>query len=159
MIYSNYHFFVVNNFMIHVAILWKFFWRKKFSFQSFQSLHSSFLQLQTSILKNILWDLIVLLSVKSQSSLLWCSHKRQFVCIIIKNKNIIIKFGSQPFSFKRFVLKRISKSKVNIKASLSSIYLRYVDDILAVFDNKQDLLNLLKFLNNRHPKIYGRKTN
>ena len=27
-------------------------------------------------------------------------------------------------------------------------YLRYVDDILAAFDNEQDLLN---FLNNRHP--------
>ena len=29
-------------------------------------------------------------------------------------------------------------------------YLRYVDDILAVFDNEQDSLN---FLNNRHPNI------
>ena len=29
-------------------------------------------------------------------------------------------------------------------------YLRYVDEILAVFDNKQDLLN---FLNNKHPNI------
>ena len=29
-------------------------------------------------------------------------------------------------------------------------YLRYVDDILAAFDNEQDLLN---FLNNRHPNI------
>ena len=30
-------------------------------------------------------------------------------------------------------------------------YLRYVDDILAAFDNKQDSLNFLKFLNNRYP--------
>ena len=32
-------------------------------------------------------------------------------------------------------------------------YLRYVDDILAVFDNEQDSLNFLFFLNNRHPNI------
>ena len=32
-------------------------------------------------------------------------------------------------------------------------YFRYVDDILAAFDNKQDSLNFLIFLNNRHPKI------
>ena len=32
-------------------------------------------------------------------------------------------------------------------------YLRYVDDILAAFDNEQDLLNLLNFLNNNHPHI------
>ena len=30
-------------------------------------------------------------------------------------------------------------------------YLRYVDDILAALDNKQDLLNFFNFLNNRHP--------
>ena len=30
-------------------------------------------------------------------------------------------------------------------------YLRYVDDILAAFDNEQDSLNFLSFLNNRHP--------
>ena len=29
-------------------------------------------------------------------------------------------------------------------------YLRYVDDILAAFDNEQDSLN---FLNNKHPNI------
>ena len=29
-------------------------------------------------------------------------------------------------------------------------YLRYVDDILAAFDNEQDSLNFLNFLNNRH---------
>ena len=32
-------------------------------------------------------------------------------------------------------------------------YLRYINDILAVFDNKQDSLNFLNFLNNRHPNI------
>ena len=32
----------------------------------------------------------------------------------------------------------------------SKFYLRYVDDILAAFDNEQDSLN---FLNNRHPNI------
>ena len=33
------------------------------------------------------------------------------------------------------------------------LYLRYVDDILAAFDNDQDSLNFLNFLNNRHPNI------
>ena len=32
-------------------------------------------------------------------------------------------------------------------------YLRYVDDILAAFENEQDSLNFLSFLNNRHPNI------
>ena len=32
-------------------------------------------------------------------------------------------------------------------------YLRYVDDILAAFDNEQDSLNFLNFLNDRHPNI------
>ena len=32
-------------------------------------------------------------------------------------------------------------------------YFRYVDDILAAFDNEQDSLNFLNFLNNRHPNI------
>ena len=32
-------------------------------------------------------------------------------------------------------------------------YLRYVGDILAAFNNEQDLLNLLNFLNNRLPNI------
>ena len=31
--------------------------------------------------------------------------------------------------------------------------LRYVDYILAAFDNKQDSLNFLNFLNNKHPNI------
>ena len=32
-------------------------------------------------------------------------------------------------------------------------YLRYVDHILAAFDNEQDSLNFLNFLNNRHSNI------
>ena len=32
-------------------------------------------------------------------------------------------------------------------------YLRYVDDIPAVFDKEQDSLNFLNFLNKRHPNI------
>ena len=32
-------------------------------------------------------------------------------------------------------------------------YLRYVDDILAVFDNNQNSINFLLFLNNRRPNI------
>ena len=32
-------------------------------------------------------------------------------------------------------------------------YLRYVDDILAAFDDEQDSLHFLNFLNNRHPNI------
>ena len=41
-------------------------------------------------------------------------------------------------------------------------YLRYVDDILAAFDNEQDSLNFLNFLNNRHPNTkftIGKQTN
>ena len=32
-------------------------------------------------------------------------------------------------------------------------YFRYVDDILAAFDNEEDSLNFLNCLNNRHPNI------
>ena len=32
-------------------------------------------------------------------------------------------------------------------------YLRYVDEILAVFDNEQDSLNFFNFLNDIHPNI------
>ena len=32
-------------------------------------------------------------------------------------------------------------------------YLRYVDDILAVFENKQDSLNFLNFFNKKQPSI------
>ena len=34
-----------------------------------------------------------------------------------------------------------------------NFYLRYDDDILAAFDNEQDSLNFLEFLNKRHPNI------
>ena len=34
-----------------------------------------------------------------------------------------------------------------------NFYLRYLDDILAAFDNVQDSLNFLDFLNKRHPTI------
>ena len=37
--------------------------------------------------------------------------------------------------------------------SKPKFYLRYVDDILAAFDNEQDSLNFLNFLHNRHPNI------
>ena len=37
--------------------------------------------------------------------------------------------------------------------SKPKFYLRYVDDILAAFDNEQDSLNFLDFLTNRHPNI------
>ena len=37
--------------------------------------------------------------------------------------------------------------------SKAKFYLKYVDDILPVFDNEQDSLNFLAFLNNRHPNI------
>ena len=32
-------------------------------------------------------------------------------------------------------------------------YLRYVDDILAAFEEEQDSLNFLNFLNSKHPNI------
>ena len=35
----------------------------------------------------------------------------------------------------------------------AKFYSRYVDDILAAFENKQDSLNFLSFLNNTHPNI------
>ena len=38
-------------------------------------------------------------------------------------------------------------------------YLRYVDDILAAFDKEQDSLNVLNFLNKRHPNIKFMKEN
>ena len=37
--------------------------------------------------------------------------------------------------------------------SKPNFYLRYDDDILAAFDNEQDSLNFLEFLNKRHPNI------
>ena len=35
----------------------------------------------------------------------------------------------------------------------SKFYLRYVDDILATFDNKKGSLNVLNFLNKKHSHI------
>ena len=42
--------------------------------------------------------------------------------------------------------------KWKCKKTTKEKYLRYVDDILAAFDNEQDSLNFLNFLNNRRPK-------
>ena len=42
-------------------------------------------------------------------------------------------------------------SKYNLNKP--KFYLRYIDDILAAFDNEQDSLNFLDFLNYRHPNI------
>ena len=39
------------------------------------------------------------------------------------------------------------------KVNKPKFYLRYVDQILAAFDNEQDSLHFLFFLNNRHPNI------
>ena len=45
--------------------------------------------------------------------------------------------------------KRLNKYNLN----KPKFYLRYVDDMLAAFDNEQDSLIFLNFLNNKHPKI------
>ena len=42
---------------------------------------------------------------------------------------------------------------MNIILAKTQFHLRYVDAILAAFDKEQDSLNLLIFLNNRHPNI------
>ena len=55
-----------------------------------------------------------------------------------------------PNIFKGF---RESKWFNEYNLNKPKFYLRYVDDILAAFDNKQDLLNFLIFKNNRHPNI------
>ena len=55
-----------------------------------------------------------------------------------------------PKIFKGF---RESKWFNEYNLNKPKFYLRYVDDILAAFDNKQDLLNFLIFKNNRHPNI------
>ena len=53
------------------------------------------------------------------------------------------------------IFMNFSKSKWLNEYNLNkpNFYLRYVDDILAAFDNEQDSLNFLNFLNNRHPNI------
>ena len=48
---------------------------------------------------------------------------------------------------------RESKQLNEYNLNKSKFYFRYVDDVLAAFDNEQDLLNFLNFLNNRHPNI------
>ena len=42
-------------------------------------------------------------------------------------------------------------NEYNLKKT--NLHLRYVDDILAAFDNEKDSLNFWNFLNNRHPNI------
>ena len=46
-----------------------------------------------------------------------------------------------------------SKWRNEYNPNKPKFYLRYVDGILAAFDNEQDSLNGLNFLNNRHPNI------
>ena len=46
-----------------------------------------------------------------------------------------------------------SKQLNEYNLSKAKFYLKYVDDILPAFDNEQDSLNFLDFLNNRHPNI------
>ena len=56
---------------------------------------------------------------------------------------------------------KMMTSFANIARTTSSMSKWHSDDILAAFDNEQDSLNFVNFLNNRHPniKIYDRKTN
>ena len=42
---------------------------------------------------------------------------------------------------------------MNITLTNLNFILRYIDDILAAFNNEQDSLNILNFLNYRHPNI------
>ena len=46
-----------------------------------------------------------------------------------------------------------SKGLIEYNLNKPKFSLRYVDDILAAFDNEQNSLNFLFFLNNRHPNI------
>ena len=55
-----------------------------------------------------------------------------------------------PNIFKGFVE---SKWLNEYNLNRPKFYLRYVDDIMAAFSNKQYSLNFLDFLNNRHPNI------
>ena len=63
--------------------------------------------------------------------------------------------GSPLASALANILEGFHKSKWLNEYNLNTpkLYLRYADDILAAFDNEQDLLKFLKFLNNRHPNI------
>ena len=53
------------------------------------------------------------------------------------------------------VLMGFYKSKWLNEYNLNKVkfYLRCVDDILTAFDKKQDSLNFVNFLNNKHPNI------
>ena len=70
--------------------------------------------------------------------------------ILVLTVNFIIKFYNLANIFKGFY-----KSKWLNEYNLSKpkFYLRYVHDILAAFDKKQDSLNFFNFLNKRHPNI------
>ena len=46
-----------------------------------------------------------------------------------------------------------SKQLNEYNLNKTKFYLRYVDDILAAFDDEQDSLNFLNILNNRNPNI------
>ena len=46
-----------------------------------------------------------------------------------------------------------SKSLNEYNFNKPKFYLRYINDILAAFDNEQDSLNFSNFLNNKHPNI------
>ena len=46
-----------------------------------------------------------------------------------------------------------SKWRNEYNLNKPKFYLRYVDDIVAAFDNEQDSLNFFDFLNNRDPNI------
>ena len=63
--------------------------------------------------------------------------------------------GSPLASVLANILEGFHESKWLNKCNLNKpkLYLRHADDILAAFDNEQDSLKFLKFLNNRHPNI------
>ena len=52
-----------------------------------------------------------------------------------------------------FIGFRESKWANGYNLNKTKFYLRYLDDILAGFDNEQDSLSFLNFLNNRHASI------
>ena len=63
--------------------------------------------------------------------------------------------GSPLASVLAYIFMGFYESKWLNKYNLDKLkfFLRYVDDILAAFDKKQDSLIFLNFLNNRHPNI------
>ena len=59
-------------------------------------------------------------------------------------------FNHNPNLYKKcFQIQWLNECNLNIP----NFFLRYVDDILAAFDNKQDSLNFLEFLDNRQLNI------